>query len=103
LFDGGYAGLTYPAAYGGQGLTAEFQEVFNEEAVGYELPTLCNVSLGILGPTILDFGTEEQKRRHLPAILRGDELWVQLLSERPEDRISPGVSREPAATGTSGS
>jgi hypothetical protein len=81
LFDGGYAGLTYPAAYGGQGLTAEYQEVFREETAGYELPTLCNVSLGILGPTILDFGTEEQKRRHLPAILRGDELWVQLLSE----------------------
>jgi alkylation response protein AidB-like acyl-CoA dehydrogenase len=81
LFEGGFAGLTYPAIYGGQGLTAEFQDVFNEEAVGYELPTLFNVTLGILGPTILDFGTEEQKERHLPAILRGDELWVQLLSE----------------------
>jgi alkylation response protein AidB-like acyl-CoA dehydrogenase len=81
LFDGGFAGLTYPAAYGGQGLTAEFQEVFNQEAAGYELPTLCNVTLGILGPTIVDFGTEEQKLRHIPAILRGDEMWVQLLSE----------------------
>jgi alkylation response protein AidB-like acyl-CoA dehydrogenase len=81
LFDGGFAGLTYQADYGGQGRTAAFQDAFNEEALGYELPTLFNVSLGILGPTILDFGTEEQKRRHLPAILRGDELWVQLLSE----------------------
>jgi alkylation response protein AidB-like acyl-CoA dehydrogenase len=81
LFDGGFAGLTYPAAYGGQGLSPEFQDVLNEEAVGYELPTLFNVSLGILGPTIVEFGTEEQKRRHIPALLRGDELWVQLLSE----------------------
>jgi len=81
LFEGGFAGLTYPAAYGGRGLGAEFQDVFNREAAGYELPTLCNVTLGILGPTILDFGTEEQKQRHIPAILRGDELWVQLLSE----------------------
>ncbi len=81
LFDGGFAGLTYPAEYGGRGLTPEFQDAFNEEAAGYELPTLCNVTLGILGPTILDFGTEEQKLRHIPAILRGDELWVQLLSE----------------------
>jgi alkylation response protein AidB-like acyl-CoA dehydrogenase len=81
LFDGGFAGLTYPVAYGGHGLTADFQDAFNEEAAGYELPTLCNVTLGILGPTILDFGTEEQKRRHIPAILRGEELWVQLLSE----------------------
>ena len=81
LFEGGYAGLTYPLAYGGRGLTPEFQDAFNEEAAGYELPTLFNVTLGILGPTILDFGTEEQKLRHIPAILRGDELWVQLLSE----------------------
>src|ERR1700677_4637237 len=70
LSDGGFAGLTYPEAYGGRGLTPDFQDVFNEEAVGYELPTLFNVTLGILGPTILDFGSEEQKRRHLPAILR---------------------------------
>ena len=81
LFEGGFAGLTYPVAYGGQGLTPEFQDAFNQEAAGYELPTLFNVTLGILGPTILDFGTEEQKLRHIPAILRGDELWVQLLSE----------------------
>jgi alkylation response protein AidB-like acyl-CoA dehydrogenase len=81
LFDGGYAGLTYPAAYGGGGLSPEYQDVFNEEAAAYELPTLFNVTLGILGPTILDFGREDQKVRHLPAILRGDELWVQLLSE----------------------
>jgi alkylation response protein AidB-like acyl-CoA dehydrogenase len=81
LFEGGFAGLTYPSDYGGRGCPVAFQEAFNEEAVGYELPTLFNVTLGILGPTILDFGTEEQKRRHIPAILRGDELWVQLLSE----------------------
>lgn len=81
LFDGGFAGLVYPAEYGGQGLAPDYQDAFNEEAVGYELPTLFNVTLGILGPTILDFGTEEQKQRHIPAILRGDELWVQLLSE----------------------
>jgi alkylation response protein AidB-like acyl-CoA dehydrogenase len=81
LFEGGFAGLTYPVAYGGRGLSPEFQDAFNEEAAGYELPTLFNVTIGILGPTILDFGSEEQKRRHLPAILRGDELWVQLLSE----------------------
>jgi alkylation response protein AidB-like acyl-CoA dehydrogenase len=81
LFEGGFAGLTYPAAYGGRGLGAAYQDAFNDEAAGYELPTLFNVTLGILGPTILDFGTEEQKRRHIPAILRGEELWVQLLSE----------------------
>ena len=46
------------------------------------MPTLFNVpTLSILAPTLLDFGTEEQKQRHIPAILRGEELWVQFLSE----------------------
>ena len=45
------------------------------------MPSYFAVSIGMLGPTILDYGTEEQKARHLPKILRGDEIFVQLLSE----------------------
>jgi alkylation response protein AidB-like acyl-CoA dehydrogenase len=46
------------------------------------MPFLLNVpTLGILAPTLLDFGTHEQKLRHLPPILRGEALWVQFLSE----------------------
>lgn len=81
LFDGGFAGIRYPKEYGGQGLTIEHQRAFLEEASGYVLPQLFAVTHGILGPTLLDFGTEEQKRRHIPAMLRGEELWVQFLSE----------------------
>jgi alkylation response protein AidB-like acyl-CoA dehydrogenase len=82
LFDGGFAGIVYPVEYGGQGLSPDHQRVFTAEAAGFEMPLLFNVpTLGILAPTLLDFGTEEQKQRHLPAILRGDELWVQFLSE----------------------
>ena len=82
LSDGGYAGIHYPVEYGGQGLSPAHQRAFTAEAAGYEMPLLFNVpTLGILAPTLLDFGTEEQKQRHLPAILRGDELWVQFLSE----------------------
>jgi len=82
LFDAGFAGISYPAEYGGQGLTPAHQRAFSDEAAGYEMPLLFNVpTLGILAPTLLDFGTEAQKQRHLPAILRGDELWVQFLSE----------------------
>ena len=82
LFDGGYAGICYPAEYGGQGLSRPFQRAFTQESMGYQMPTTFNVpTLTILAPTILDFGTEEQKLRHLPAILKGEELWVQFLSE----------------------
>jgi alkylation response protein AidB-like acyl-CoA dehydrogenase len=82
LFDGGFAGICYPVEYGGQGLTRAHQQAFTLESYGYQMPTLFNVpTLSILAPTLLDFGTEEQKLRHLPAILRGEELWVQFLSE----------------------
>jgi alkylation response protein AidB-like acyl-CoA dehydrogenase len=82
LFEGGFAGLVFPTEYGGQGLTPAHQRVFAEESAGYEMPLWLNMStLAILAPTLLEFGTEEQKKRHIPAILRGDEFWAQLLSE----------------------
>jgi alkylation response protein AidB-like acyl-CoA dehydrogenase len=82
LFEGGFAGLCYPVEYGGQGLTRAHQQAFTQESLPYQMPTTFNVpTLSILAPTLLDFGTEEQKKRHIPAILRGEELWVQFLSE----------------------
>jgi len=82
LFDGGFAGICFPRQYGGLGLTRAHQQAFTQESLAYQMPTLFNVpTLSILAPTLLDFGTEAQKERHLPAILRGDELWVQFLSE----------------------
>ncbi|HUR79059.1 MAG TPA: acyl-CoA dehydrogenase family protein [Acidimicrobiales bacterium] len=82
LFDGGFAGICFPAEYGGLGLTPAHQRAFTEEAAGYDMPSSFNVpTLGILAATLVDFGSEEQKQRHLPAILRGEELWVQFLSE----------------------
>jgi alkylation response protein AidB-like acyl-CoA dehydrogenase len=82
LFEGGFAGLCYPKEYGGQSLLPSYQEAFNEVSRGYELPHLFNTpTLTIILPTVLDFGTEEQKRRIIPAALAGSELWVQFLSE----------------------
>ena len=82
LFDGGYAGIVFPHEYGGQGLTAVHQRCFTREALRYQSPLRFNMStVAIIGPTLLEFGTEEQKRAHMPAILRGDEFWAQLLSE----------------------
>jgi alkylation response protein AidB-like acyl-CoA dehydrogenase len=82
LHEGGFAGICYPREYGGLGLTPEHQRAFNEEVAGYEMPLLLNVpTFSICGPVLLELGTEEQKRTHLPAVLRGDEILVQFLSE----------------------
>ncbi|MGX7678434.1 acyl-CoA dehydrogenase family protein [Jatrophihabitans sp. DSM 45814] len=80
VFDGGFAGIRYPSEYGGQGLTEEHQTAFTEAASPYVMPVQYSVTHGILGPTLLDFGTEEQKKRYLPPMLAGD-MWVQFLSE----------------------
>jgi alkylation response protein AidB-like acyl-CoA dehydrogenase len=82
LFDAGLAGICIPTAYGGQGLTPAHQRALNEELVGYEYPSrFQSPTMSPCVAVILEFGTEEQKRRHLPAILRGEELWMQFLSE----------------------
>ena len=82
LFDAGLAGICFPRPYGGQGLTPAHQRVLNEELVGHEYPAKLQVpTLSPCAAVLLDFGTEEQKLRHIPAILRGEELWMQFLSE----------------------
>jgi alkylation response protein AidB-like acyl-CoA dehydrogenase len=82
LWDAGLLGITLDPAYGGQGLTGEHQKAFNEEAAKHPLPPIGEaVTTGICAPTLLDFGSEEQKRRHIPRMLRGEEVWTQLLSE----------------------
>jgi alkylation response protein AidB-like acyl-CoA dehydrogenase len=82
LYDGGFAGICFPREYGGLGLGYEYKKAFDVEAVAYEMPLLLNVpSFAICCATILDMGSEEQKRAHIPAALRGDEVLVQLLSE----------------------
>jgi alkylation response protein AidB-like acyl-CoA dehydrogenase len=82
LWDAGLLGITLDPAYGGQGLSNDYQRVFSEEARGRAMPPLGEaVTTGICAPTLLDFGTEEQKKRHIPAMIRGEETWTQLLSE----------------------
>lgn len=82
LFDGGFAGICFPTEYGGLGLTPEHQKAFDEEIAGYEWPDKIAVpTFSPCAAILLEFGTEEQKGRHLPAILRGEEIWMQLLSE----------------------
>jgi len=82
LFDGGFAGIAMPGRYGGAGLTLRHQQAFFDvAAVGHRVPRSFCVSIAMLGATLLDTASEVLKSRHLPRILRGDEQWIQLLSE----------------------
>src|SRR5215207_1566229 len=82
LFDGGFAGICVPKEYGGQSLTPDHQRAFNEESVGYAIPRLIQVPTFVpCMAVLLEFGTEEQKLRHVPAMLKGEEIWMQFLSE----------------------
>ena len=99
LWEGGFSGLCYPAEYGGPGTPNFYQQAFNEASRGYELPILFNTpTLTIITPTLLDFGTEEQKQRFIPAVFRGDELWVQFLSEPSGGSDLAGALRGPRGT-----
>jgi alkylation response protein AidB-like acyl-CoA dehydrogenase len=82
LYAGGFAGICYPKEYGGQGLPIEYQRTVDDVSVDYDMPLLFSTpTLSICGATILDIGTEEQKKRYIPAIISGQELWVQFMSE----------------------
>ena len=82
LYDGGFAGICFPREYGGLGLSRAHQQAFNEECAGFEMPLALNTpTFSICGATVLDMASEEQKQQHLPAIIRGDEVMVQFLSE----------------------
>ena len=81
LFDGGFAGICVPRDYGGQGLTPAHQFALNRELRGYDHPLEIQASTFIpCMALLLEFGTEDQKLRHIPAMLRGEEVWAQFLS-----------------------
>ncbi len=82
LFDAGYAGLTWPKEYGGRGAPPALEAILLEELARAGAPQHVGViGLGMAGPTIIACGTEDQKRRYLPAILNADEIWCQGFSE----------------------
>jgi alkylation response protein AidB-like acyl-CoA dehydrogenase len=82
LYDAGYVAMGWPKEYGGQGADVMRQTIVNEELVLARAPGLIG-AMGILmlGPTLIQCGTEEQKRQYLPKILMAEEIWCQGYSE----------------------
>jgi alkylation response protein AidB-like acyl-CoA dehydrogenase len=83
LFDAGYAGVSWPAEYGGRDASPGEQLVFLEETTRARAPYVGVNFVGTLhaGPTLIAEGTDEQKQAHLPKILRGEQVWCQCFSE----------------------
>jgi alkylation response protein AidB-like acyl-CoA dehydrogenase len=82
LAEGGLAGLTWPKEFGGQGLGPIDQVICNQEIARAKVPGILDaIGVGMLGPTIIAHGEEEQKTRYLAPLLHGDEVWCQLFSE----------------------
>jgi alkylation response protein AidB-like acyl-CoA dehydrogenase len=83
LYEAGYAGIDWPREHGGRGATPTEHLIYLEESERAQAPYVGVNFVGLLhaGPTLIAEGRQDQRVRHLPAILRGDEVWCQGFSE----------------------
>ncbi|HVG21218.1 MAG TPA: acyl-CoA dehydrogenase family protein, partial [Blastocatellia bacterium] len=82
MYEAGWVGIHWPKEFGGRGATVIEQAIFIEEMARAAAPPLINVlGLSLLGPTLIAYGSEEQKKRFLANIMSADEIWCQGYSE----------------------
>ncbi|HZP42797.1 MAG TPA: acyl-CoA dehydrogenase family protein [Candidatus Binatia bacterium] len=82
VWEAGYLAMGWPREYGGQGADLMRQTIVNEEMVRARAPGLIGMmGIQMVGPTLIQYGTEEQRRRFLPKILTAEEIWCQGYSE----------------------
>jgi alkylation response protein AidB-like acyl-CoA dehydrogenase len=82
LHSGGWVGISWPKEYGGRGATVMQTIVYNQELKRVHAPApYIGSGTSLVGPTLMHWGTEEQKKRFLPKILSADEIWCQGYSE----------------------
>ena len=82
LYAGGWSGITWPREYGGRGASPIENAIFLEEMARADAPDGLNIiGRNLIGPTLMAHGSEAQKQRFLPAILRAEEVWCQGFSE----------------------
>jgi len=94
VYEAGYLALAWPREWGGQGADLMRQTIVNEEMVRARAPALIGLmGIQMVGPTLIQHGNEEQRRRFLPKILGAEEIWCQGYSE-------PGAGSDLAALHT---
>ena len=82
MLEKGWTAPTWPKEYGGGGLSHEEGKILNKELVRLQLPPpLVGFGLAMIGPTLLDYGTDAQKQEHIPKIIKGEIRWCQGYSE----------------------
>ncbi|ALJ18864.1 acyl-CoA dehydrogenase family protein [Microbacterium sp. No. 7] len=81
LYDNGYAGPSYPKEYGGMELSFREQLIYQEELARARVPAPPGNGVPMAGPTIIKYGTPEQRERFIRPMLRADEIWAQGFSE----------------------
>src|SRR4051794_41393321 len=81
-YEAGYVGRAWPQEFGGGGAPAAEQIIIDQELAAAGAPEFANVvGLDVLGPSLLRFGNDEQRRRYIPPILAAEEIWCQGFSE----------------------
>jgi alkylation response protein AidB-like acyl-CoA dehydrogenase len=91
----GWVGISWPKEYGGRGATLTQSLIYEEEVSRAHTPRLLNgLGIALVGPTLMHWGTEEQKKRYIPKILSAEEIWCQGYSE-------PGSGSDVASLHTS--
>jgi alkylation response protein AidB-like acyl-CoA dehydrogenase len=99
LAGAGLVGVSWPAEYGGAGLGVAEEMIAGEEITRAGCSQIVDhIAIGELGPTIIAYGTEEQKRRYVAPMLHGEEGWCQLFSEPAAGSDLAGITTRAKAT-----
>lgn len=94
-FDRGLAWVHFPVGHGGLGLSPKYQKIVNERVYAAGGPNAYfrnPIGYGMCGPTVVEWGSEEQKRRYLRPLFTGEEVWCQLFSEPGSGSDFAGLS-----------
>ena len=100
LNERGWLAIHWPKEYGGTGWTPIQKHIFEEESVEAGTPRIIAFGLSMLGPVLIQFASEEHKKKYLPRILNGDDWWARAIRSPAQVPTWPPCRRAPSATAT---